>query len=308
MKSGTTHEFSENALAAFGKRFKLWNWVPCREKLYETLFCQILVCIALWICLFTKQLGRTSPWLRGWVWAWLKELDLLAPNVTHAERVDLFTRRCGCCDVFLLWSYCRYCRTTISTDFGNIFSHFSQSLSRESPLWTLMLYLTSWESAERSSSTSSLHGSHGQLREARPLRRDFFQWRFKFFRKNWHASTSEYFRSKRNDCAKHVKHINHVVKHVVKHVKLFDSCECLGTCIILAPQSWWPKSIFLPSGVWRKIESKGLGNRMKPAKSSQNRWVTVESPGPGRSKKEKWIEQIQQIDLCSFCSVSIGRT
>lgn len=28
----------------------------------------------------------------GWVWAWLKELDLLAPNVTHAERVDLFTR------------------------------------------------------------------------------------------------------------------------------------------------------------------------------------------------------------------------
>ena len=25
----------------------------------------------------------------GWVWAWLKELDLMAPNITHAQRVAL---------------------------------------------------------------------------------------------------------------------------------------------------------------------------------------------------------------------------
>lgn len=33
----------------------------------------------------------SATWLlhSGWVWAWLKELDLMAPNITHAQRVAL---------------------------------------------------------------------------------------------------------------------------------------------------------------------------------------------------------------------------
>lgn len=44
---------------------------------------------SIWLDVFNFSISATWLLHSGWVWAWLKELDLMAPNITHAQRMSL---------------------------------------------------------------------------------------------------------------------------------------------------------------------------------------------------------------------------